>query len=280
VICRTGRIDVHYEAFGEGRPLFVLPGWADSWQVPADYLEPLFIDRPGWRRVYLDLPGRGGTRGEPWIQSNDDVLAVVVDVIDRLAPTGGLVLAGESAGAYLARGVLRRLFDRVDGLLQVVPLVPVVEAVLPPQATIVANPVLVARLAAEFGRDIAELFASVIVMQTSAVYESFRVLLPGMQSHDASFLARIATRIPLSIDVDDERSPFTKPALFLLGRQDNVAGFQSALDLMSVYPHATMVVMDGAGHFLPWEQPESFAALVRAWLGRVETEATSDIREC
>jgi pimeloyl-ACP methyl ester carboxylesterase len=271
--CPTGRVDVHYEAFGEGRPVFVLPGWPDSWEVPADYLEPLFVDRPGWRRLYLDLPGRGETPGEPWIQSNDDVLDVVVDVIDRLVPTGGLVLAGQSAGAYLARGALRRLFDRVDGLLQVVPVVRVEEAALPPQTTVVADPGLVARLADEFGPDVAEAFASVIVMQTPAVYESFRALLPAMQRHDGPFLSRIAAREQLSFDVDDASRPFAKPALFLLGRQDAVVGFQSALDLMSAYPQATMAVIDGAGHALPWEQPEPFAALVRNWLDRVESEA-------
>ena len=271
-----GRIDVHYEALGEGRPLFVLPGWPDSWEVPADYLEPLFVDRPGWRRLYLDLPGRGETRAEPWIQSNDDVLDVVLDVIDRLAPTGGLVLAGHSAGAYLTRGVLRRRFDRVDGLLQVVPVVRVQEEALPAQTTIVADPSLVARLAEEFGPDIADSFASRIVMQTPALYERFRALLPAMQSHDRAFLARLAAREQLSFEVDDRGSPFMRPALFVLGRQDAVVGFQSALGLTSSYPRATMAVIDGAGHALPWEQPEQFHALARAWLDRVESEAPSD----
>ncbi|MEZ0240756.1 MAG: alpha/beta fold hydrolase, partial [Chloroflexota bacterium] len=99
----------------------MLPGWPDPWQVPADYLEPLFVGRPGWHRVYLDLPGRGATRGEPWIQSNDDVLATILEVVDRIARDDRIVVAGHSAGGYLARAVLSRRFDRVDGLLQVVP---------------------------------------------------------------------------------------------------------------------------------------------------------------
>lgn len=277
--CDLGRIEVHYEEFGEGRPLFVLPGWPDSWQVPADYLEPLFVDRPGWRRLYIDLPGRGETRADPWIKSNDDVLDVVVDVIKRLAPTGRFVLAGQSAGAYLARGVLRRLFDRVEGLLQVVPVVRVEEDTLPPQATVVASPALVARLDEEFGHDVADAFASRIVMQTPAVYESFRALLPAMQAHDDAFLARLAAREQLSVEVDDPSRPFGRPALFLLGRQDAVVGFQSALELTSIYPRATMVVIDGAGHALPWEQPEQFRALVAPWLDRVESESSGDIHE-
>jgi pimeloyl-ACP methyl ester carboxylesterase len=276
VKCRTGRIDVHYEAFGEGRPLFVLPGWPDSWRVPVDYLEPLFVDRPGWRRLYIDLPGRGQTPGESWIKSNDDVLDVVVDVIDRLGPASRLVLAGHSAGAYLARGVLSRMFDRVDGLLQVVPVIRVEEEARPPHTTIVANPDLVARLADEFGPDVAAAFAAGIVMQTPSVYEAFRRLLPAMQDHDSAFLARLAERQGLSSEVDEPFRPFAKPALFLLGRQDSVVGFQSALDLERSYPRAMMVVIDRAGHALPWEQPEPFASHVRAWLDLVDSEAASD----
>ena len=59
--CRLDGITVHYESIGSGRPLIFLPGWPDSGRVPADYLEPVFGERPGWRRIYLDLPGRGAT---------------------------------------------------------------------------------------------------------------------------------------------------------------------------------------------------------------------------
>ena len=58
--CRLPDITVHYEAFGDGRPLVVLPGWPDDWQVPADYLEPVFRGRPGWRRFYLQRRSQSG----------------------------------------------------------------------------------------------------------------------------------------------------------------------------------------------------------------------------
>src|SRR5262249_4485594 len=57
--CRLDRITVHYESLGDGRPLVVLPGWPDDWTVTAAYLEPAIPGRPGWRRIYIDLPGRG-----------------------------------------------------------------------------------------------------------------------------------------------------------------------------------------------------------------------------
>lgn len=273
--CHLERITVHYEAFGEGRLLFVLPGWPDPWQVPADYLEPLFVGRRGWRRIYLDLPGRGATRGEPWIESNDDVLAVVLDVIDRLAPNDGYALAGHSAGAYLARAVLRRRFERVDALLQVVPVIRVTEApeALPSHVTLVADDGFVARLADEFGPDLARAFASRVVVQSPAMYERFHVLVPSMRRHDEAFLKRLALREELSFEVDAPGEPFPRPALFIVGRQDAVVGYRSAIELVEAYPRGTFAVVDGAGHALPWEQPELFEALVREWLDRVEREA-------
>ena len=54
---RISELNVHYEEFGSGRPLVVLPGWPDDWTVPADYLEPVMRERSGWRRLYIDLPG-------------------------------------------------------------------------------------------------------------------------------------------------------------------------------------------------------------------------------
>ena len=40
-------------------------------------------------------------------------------------------------------------------------------------------------------------------------------------------------------------------------------------DLADHYPHATLAVVDGAGHALPHEQPHLLRALVTDWLGRI-----------
>jgi pimeloyl-ACP methyl ester carboxylesterase len=61
-----------------------------------------------------------------------------------------------------------------------------------------------------------------------------------------------------------------RPVLFVLGRQDSVVGYRTAVELMDHYPRATVAVLDRAGHILPWEQPAVFNALIRDWLDRVE----------
>ena len=45
------------------------------------------------------------------------------------------------------------------------------------------------------------------------------------------------------------------------------------------YPHASLAVLDDAGHALPHEQPELLRALIAEWLARVERRTgTADAR--
>ena len=262
------RITMHYEAFGEGRPLVVIPGWPDDWRVPADYLEPVFQDRPGWRRLYLDLPGRGRTRGEPWITTNDQVLDVVLELLDRLIDGEPFALAGHSAGAHLARALVRERASQVVGLLQVVPELPGDE--VPSPVTLVADPALIERLAEEHGRETADAIAAFFVVQTNSVAEGATRLMPSFDSADRAFLDRLDPR--LSGDVDPPREPFTQPALFLIGRQDSVVGYRGVFELAEAYPRASIAILDRAGHGLPWEQERLLRPLVDEWLRRVEDE--------
>jgi pimeloyl-ACP methyl ester carboxylesterase len=265
--CVLPDITVHYEVFGEGRPLIVLPGWPDTGRVPADYLEPVFDGRPGWRRFYLDLPGRGSTPGPAWITRNDQVLDIVLAVIDRLIPNERFVIAGHSAGAYVARAVVARRGQDVDGLLQVVPVISPDDTDTPDPVTIVRDDALVARMDSEVGPELAAVIARALVVQRPQIYDRIKPLLPEMQRADRAFLAGLEES--LSSDVDPA-TPFPGPALFVLGRQDHVVGYRAALRLEAHYPRATFAVLDGAGHSLPWERPDAFTALVRDWLDRLD----------
>jgi len=61
--CELENIFVHYEAYGEGKPILMLHGWPlDHRQMVKD-MEPLFTHRDGWKRIYgLDYQSGSGTR--------------------------------------------------------------------------------------------------------------------------------------------------------------------------------------------------------------------------
>lgn len=63
---------------------------------------------------------------------------------------------------------------------------------------------------------------------------------------------------------------FSKPTLFIAGRQDNIVGYHDLYNLLEDYPRATFVILDIAGHNLQIEQEELFNSLFLNWLERIE----------
>ena len=47
-------------------------------------MEPVFNNRDGYKRIYIDLPGMGKTKGENWIINSDIMLDIVIDFIEEL----------------------------------------------------------------------------------------------------------------------------------------------------------------------------------------------------
>ena len=58
------------------------------------------------------------------------------------------------------------------------------------------------------------------------------------------------------------------PVCLLTGRRDRVAGYRDPLLGLPYLPQADYTTLANAGHYLPLEQPQAFAALVQAWLRR------------
>ena len=113
-------ISLHYTIYGDGYPMILLHGFGPDHRLMTGCLEPLLQPRSGWKRMYLDLPGMGKTPGKEWLTSSDQMLDVVIDCIDAIIPGQRFVLAGESYGGYLARGVIYRKPALVHGLLEAV----------------------------------------------------------------------------------------------------------------------------------------------------------------
>jgi pimeloyl-ACP methyl ester carboxylesterase len=52
----------------------------------------------------------------------------------------------------------------------------------------------------------------------------------------------------------------------MLGPCDSFVGFRRQLDLGTRYPHATVLLVDGAGHALPHERPDVVQPILANWL--------------
>jgi len=108
-------------------------------------------------------------------------------------------------------------------------------------------------------------FAQYFVVRTAATARRYREsVLPGTTLVDETALGRIFA----GWAVDVGSGSFAAPTLIAAGRRDSVVGYADASALVERYPHATLAVLEGAGHALMHERPKLLAALVSDWIDR------------
>ena len=102
-------------------------------------------------------------------------------------------------------------------------------------------------------------------MRTQATARRYRdSVVPGAALVDEAALGRIFA----GWTVDVGSTSFPAPTLVVAGRRDSVVGYADAAELLERYPHATLAVIEDAGHALMHERPELLAALLGDWLDR------------
>lgn len=270
--CKLKNIMVHYESFGEGRPMLMLHGTTVDHTYMMSDMEPLFEKRSGWKRIYPDLPGHGLTPGPDWITDQDKILEVVLDFIDAVLPGERFVLTGSSKGAYLARGVVHQRFESVDGLLLTVPVIMAdsVKREKPNHVTLVPDPQLVSKLE-PVEKDG---FIQLAVVQSQKTLDYFRDNFTiSDQLFNQAFLSKIVDQPEtnnFSFEVDALPRPFPAPTLIVSGRQDAAVGYRDVWKILENYPRATFAILDRMGHMMGAEQEDLFQVLAGEWLDRVE----------
>lgn len=260
---------LHFVERGAGVPVLTVHGWSPDHRIMTGFLEPLFDRRPGWRRLYPDLPGMGRTPAPETVASSDDVLAALEEFVEQRIGERPFLVVGESYGGYLARALANRRPEQVRGLALVCPIGLHVEArdrTLPERSVVGADPELMAGLDEEE----AAAFGSLAVVQSAETLRRFREeVAPGLALADFESLARIRRRWTLS-EEPESRGPYERPSLIITGRQDWATGYADVYPLLPHYPRATFAVIDRGGHNVQFEQPSLVEALLNEWLDRVE----------
>lgn len=254
---------MHFVELGAGIPVLALHGWTPDHRLMLGCLEPFFATRPGYRRLYPDLPAMGKSAADG-VTSSDDMLAAVEELVDAEIGDEPFLLVGESYGGYLSRALAHRRPDQVHGLALICPTGTKVRA-----ADRTVPPFEVRRSdGAELDPVLAARFDGMAVVRTAETARRFAdEILPGLEIADRDAMAQIEVRWELS--AVPERGTYERPALFLTGRQDNITGYEDVYALLPHYPYASFVVLDTAGHNLQIEQPVLFDALMGEWLDRV-----------
>lgn len=266
-------VTIYYEICGSGMPVLMIHGWSPDHRLMKGCMEPIFqsMDTP-WQRIYFDLPGMGKTKGQPWITGTDQMLRLILEFIDGIIPNQHFVVAGESYGGYLARGVIKERTALVDGLLLICP-VAIQETCsdnAPALQVLEKDEAFLASLSEEDRR----YFEGINVIQNKRVWERYREdVLPGLKMADYAFLEKsLGQHVPYMVNVDLIEKPYRQPTLMVMGRQDSIVGYRDHWQLIENYPRASFVILDKAGHNLQIEQDVLFTAMVKEWLDRVLAE--------
>ena len=263
-------VPVHHAQYGsgDGTPVLALHGAGVDHREIMGGLEPVFAERPGYRRSYPDLPGMGRTPAPEALGSNDDVLDLLLGFVDAIIADEAFLVAGQSYGGYLARAIANRRPGQVAGLALV--------CAVGAGGAQDERPEHVVLHAAggldperDLGPELAAAFRDYLVVQTPATLRRFQqTVAPGAALVDRAALERLFQRWDLR--TEPEQGPaYANPALILAGRQDAVAGYAGVWRLLQLYPRATFAVLDRAGHALLHEQPGLATALLADWLDRV-----------
>jgi pimeloyl-ACP methyl ester carboxylesterase len=246
--------------YGQGRPVVLLPWFSLDGAVTARAFEPAFSETSGWQRLYVDLPGTGDS--PPVAATSDAVLDAVADTIHQLIGDAPHGLAGCSYGGYLAAALVRRRSTQIAALLLVCAGV----KILPAERNLSG---LVASAPQPGWLDAVppqwhEHFQHAIGAQTADVARRVLDSINSGSADDEYLDTLRATGYRLSDE--DAADVFAGPTTLIAGTQDRVAGYLDLFDTLSRYPNGSYHALSNAGHYLPFEQPERFTALVRDWL--------------
>lgn len=261
---------MHVIERGAGTPVVLIHGFGIDHRALLP-LDPVFEAAGGWRRLYLDLPGAGGTPAGDVASAQDVVTAVEHELVRRIGDEPFAVL-GQSFGGMVARQVAHDHRRRVLGLAVVAGVFVAQHdrRVEPPATVLRTDPEALALL----GDAAADYTEGAVVQSVAGARAFLDHVRPGLLAADQEALARIASRYSLDSEPEDASpEPFTAPGLILTARQDQVVGYEDAWARRAHYPRSTFAVLDAAGHDVHLEQPALTAALLADWIARVRADA-------
>ena len=260
---------LHYCEWGtaDARPLVLLhgiTGHARTWDHLATALQP------GYRVIALDQRGHGDSQ---WAPGADYSVAAMAADVERLADHLGLgrfLLLGLSMGGRVSIGFAGAHPERVEQLV-IVDIGPDIapEGMERIRGTIGTAP----------ERFTTEEEAVAYVRRANPLYDEAelrRRVAHGLTRAPDSGLAwkydkaiREAMRLDTRREVMNLWEPLARitcPTLLVRGSESDILSPEIAKRMLASLPDGRMVEIVGAGHTVPGDQPEAFAAAVRSFL--------------
>ena len=253
-VCDANGINIHYLRTGGSKPPLVLlhglSGSGACWTPLARSLECEYDV------VMPDARGHGNSSTPLDGYRHEDYANDVVGLIQELGlPTPALL--GHSMGGMTAAIVASQLATAIRGLILADP------TFLSPQ-----------RQREVYESDVVEQHRRFLSLDKADVVAQARVRKPHRSSEIVELVteARLTTRIgawgvltPPNPEYHQLVSTIYAPSLLVIG-DDPVVSIETARELENLNPRLRVEQIEDAGHGLPYDRPERFAAVVKSFL--------------
>ncbi|MBK9128714.1 MAG: alpha/beta fold hydrolase [Phycisphaerales bacterium] len=258
-------IRLSYEVFGQGSPLLFIHGFPLSgamWHEVAGSLPG------GWRGIVPDLRGHGQSEATPQVtigQFADD-LAGLLDAMSERAPA---VVCGLSMGGIIAMEFYRRYTDRVRALV----LCDTRANAETPEGIARREHMAQTALREGTARVVDIMIANLFAPSFPAERRSqWRALMSATPAVGVAAAARALAGRPDSIPTLPE---IRVPTLVICGEEDAISPPEMMRAMHALIPDSRFVLISGAGHVPPVEQPNAFAAALGTFLASLPPTAAA-----
>ncbi|MGW5112957.1 alpha/beta fold hydrolase [Nocardia sp. NPDC004123] len=226
--------------------------------------EPLFTSRPGWRRLYRDLPGHSNS---PRRSGPTTAVPLTGAILDWIADNVGdqrFAVVVQSSGGQIARAVTARFDDQVLGSVLLAPVVRWGEHRTLPGATTIASD---ANLLAALPDPDPELLQAVMAGHTTPNWPLFeQYFLPGWRVHDTDAATELESDFLLPNWPETSVPPHRGLHLLIPPAKTHSSAGPTNSFYSTFYPHMTAIVIDGASHNPQIETAETVRQSVQHWL--------------
>lgn len=266
-------IDGVQKVAGHGIPLVLVHGHGVDHRILLA-LDEVLAATGIFQRIYVDLPGMGGTAALDGAAGLPEIADWLQQLIRRQCGDRPFAMIGNSLGSLLAQEMGDRFGAQVMGIAMLAPLVYPAHSqrTVPPREILLQDPELLAGLPAQD----ADHYKQMSVLQTVENWQRFRAhALPGIRAVNLRSLAKLSKRYVLDELPVERTGQLRCPVLMLCGKHDHVTGFADPRRLAARYPSAEIVVVPAAGHNVHLDQPDIVAEEITGWAKAVSAFAVS-----
>ena len=266
-------IDGVQKVAGHGIPLVLVHGHGVDHRILLA-LDEVLATAGIFQRIYVDLPGMGGTAALDDAGGLPEIADWLEQLIRRQCGDRPFAMIGNSLGSLLAQEMGDRFGAQVVGIAMLAPLVYLAHSqrTVPPREILLQDSELLAGLPVQD----ADHYKQMSVLQTVENWQRFRThVMPGIRAVNLRSLAKLSKRYFLDELPVERTGQLACPVLMLCGRQDHVTGFADPRRLAARYPSAEIVVVPSAGHNVHLDQPDIVAEEITGWSRAVRAFAGS-----